>query len=239
MAHEPHELRTRSAKLAELAITSRPLDAYRDMFLLTDDELLAGPILDCPAGASSFGAQLRALGGDAVGVDPAYATAPAVLLARAQADLERVVAWHRAYPANFNWAYLESPDALDGLMRRGLEAFAADFAVGDPHYVAAGLPDLPFEDGRFALTVSGFLLFVYPDALDFEDHLLGLAELARVTDGEVRVYPVHDTAGATYPALDDLRAGLRAGGVESELRSTGCSYVSSAEDRMLVCRRRR
>jgi hypothetical protein len=237
MAHEPHELRPRSAKLAELAITSRPLDAYRDMFLLTDDELTAGPILDCPAGASSFGAQLRTLGGEAVSVDPAYATAPADLLARARADLDRVVAWHRAYPANFNWAYLGSPDALDGLLRGGLEAFAADFAVDDARYVAAGLPDLPFDDGRFTLALSGFLLFAYPDALGFEDHRLCLAELARVTDGEVRVYPVHDTAGATYPALDDLRAALRADGVETELRPTGCSYVSSAEDRVLVCRR--
>lgn len=231
-------MRETGAKLAELAITSRPLRAYRDMFLLTDDELTAGPVLDCPAGASSFGAQLRVLGGEAVSVDPAYATPRDALLAMAQADLDRVVAWHRAEPANFNWDYLESPDSFDGLLQGGLVEFAADFALDDLRYVAAGLPVLPFEDARFALSVSGFFLFVYPDVLGFDDHRRCLAELARVTDGEVRVYPVHDTAGATYPALDDLRTALCANGVETELRSTGCSYVSSAEDRMLVCRRR-
>jgi len=34
--------------LGELAITSRPLHDYRNMFLLSDAELVAGPILDCP-----------------------------------------------------------------------------------------------------------------------------------------------------------------------------------------------
>jgi hypothetical protein len=246
MAHQPRmrdattragEPRARSAKLAELAITSRPLDAYRDMFLLTEDELVAGPILDCPGGASSFGAQLRALGGEAVSVDPAYRTPRTALLATARADLDRVVAWHRAYPDNFNWDYLGSADALEELLRRGLDEFAADFALDGTRYVDAGLPALPFDDARFALSVSGFFLFVYPDDFSFDDHRRCLTELARVTAGEVRVYPVHDTAGATYPALDDLRTALRDDGVETELRSTGCTYVSSAEDRMLVCRR--
>lgn len=226
------------AKLAELAITSRPLSAYRDMFLLTDDELTAGPILDCPGGASPFGAQLRALGGDVTSVDPAYATPADVLLAKSRADLDRVVAWHRANPGNFNWAYLGSPDALDELLRRALDDFAADYAVDGTRYVAAGLPALPFDDGRFALSLSAFLLFAYPDVLGFDDHRRCLVELARVTDGEVRVYPLHDTGGTTYAALDDLRDALRAADVETELRFTGCSYVSTGEDRMLVCRQR-
>src|SRR3712207_4925074 len=83
-----------------VAVTPRPLAAYRDMFLLSDDDLLAGPILDCPAGASPFGAQVRVLGGQVVSVDPAYAS-PDDLLARTLADVERVVAWQRSDPDGF------------------------------------------------------------------------------------------------------------------------------------------
>jgi hypothetical protein len=226
-------------QLGGLAVTSRPLEAYRDMFLLTDEELVAGPILDCPGGAASFGAELRALGGTAVSVDPGYAADRAELLARARADLDRVVAWHRARPDNFNWGYLVSPNAVDAFFRRGLEEFAADFALDGRRYVAASLPDLPFDDGHFRLAVSGFLLFVYPEVFDLDEHHRCLVELARVTDGEVRVFPVHDTSGTAFPALDELRAALADSGVESELRATGCSYVSSGEDRMFVCRRGR
>ena len=65
---------TRARLTGAVAVTPRPLAAYRDMFMLTDDDLRAGPILDCPAGASPFGAQVRALGGEVVSVDPAWKT---------------------------------------------------------------------------------------------------------------------------------------------------------------------
>lgn len=58
--------------IGDLVITPRPLSAYRDMFLLIDDDLTAGPILDCPGGASPFGAHVRARGGTVTSVDPAY-----------------------------------------------------------------------------------------------------------------------------------------------------------------------
>lgn len=226
-----------AAALGELAVTPRPLQAYRDMFLLTDDELATGPILDCPAGASPFGAQVRALGGDVVSVDPAYAIPRAELVARARFDADRVADWQRANPAVFDWSYLRSPDAMNRSWREAIEEFAADFAPDSARYAAATLPTLPYPDRHFALAVSGFLLFVYPELLDTGDHLAALLELSRVTRGEVRVYPLHDTVGAPYAALPGLRAALHERGVATELRSTGCSYAPQpGSDLMLACR---
>jgi hypothetical protein len=226
------------ATLGALAVTSRPLDAYRDMFLLDDDDLVAGPILDCPAGASPFGAQVRELGGEVVSVDPAYA-APDGIVATARLDLDRIVAWQRAHPDGFNWSYLGSPDRVRRWWGAAIGEFERDFAVDGERYVAASLPVLPFPDGRFALTVSGFLLFIYPELLDLDDHRDALLELVRVTHGEVRVYPLHDTVGTPYPHLRQLRSALRDRGVGTELRATGCSYSPGAGDDMLVCRRSR
>ena len=208
------------------------------MFLLTDDDLRAGPILDCPAGASPFGAQVRALGGEVVSVDPAYG-APEDLVARVAADVERVGAWQRAHPAGFNWAYLGSPEALGRTWTAALGEFAADFRPDGSRYVAAELPRLPFPDDRFALTLSGFLLFVYPDLFGRTELLAALMELARVTRGEVRVFPVQSSAGERYAELPALRAALDARGVDTEVRATGCAYATTpGSDRMLVCHRR-
>lgn len=227
----------RTALGGGVAVTPRPLPAYRDMFLLDDHELLAGPILDCPAGASPFAAQVRARGGEVVSVDPAYA-APVELVARARADVARIVAWQRTHPDGFDWTYLGSPDAMGELWAAAVAEFAADFAIDSTRYVAAALPRLPFRDNQFALTVSGFLLFVYPDLLDLDDHRDALLELARVTRGEVRVFPLHDTTGEPYTRLADLRRALRERGVATEIRATDCSYAPQpGSDRMLVCRR--
>jgi len=224
--------------LGALAVTPRPLAAYQDMFLLSGADLVAGPILDCPGGTSSFGARVRALGGVVTSVDPAYRLPRAELLARTRADTDRVVAWQRSNPAGFDWSYLGSPEAVGQLWHAAAEEFAADFALDGRRYVDAALPALPFPDGRFALTLSGFLLFTYPDLLDFDDHVAALLELCRVTRGEVRVYPVHDTAGRTYPRLRDLRAVLEQRGVSTQLTATGCAYSPRpGSDRMLVLAR--
>lgn len=228
----------RARLTGEVAVTPRPLAAYRDMFLLTDDDLRAGPILDCPGGASPFGALVRALGGEAVGVDPVYGQTDG-LVDRVAADIARVTEWQRAHPAGFNWSYLGSPEELARTWTSALEVFAADFTPDGSRYVAAALPHLPFPDGRFALTLSGFLLFVYPELFGHDELVAALRELARVTRGEVRVYPLTSTAGEPYAELPALRMALAAHGVDTEIRDTGCSYATTPDsDRMLVCRRR-
>jgi SAM-dependent methyltransferase len=229
---------TRARLTGGVAVTPRPLAAYRDMFLLTDDELRAGPILDCPAGASPFGALVRALGGQAVSVDPAYGEAEA-LVDRVAVDIVRIADWQRANPAGFNWSYLGSPEGLARTWTSALEVFAADFAPDGSRYVAAALPHLPFPDDHFALALSGFLLFVYPELFGEDELVAALRELARVTRGEVRVYPLTTSAGEPYAELPAVRARLAAHGVDTEIRSTGCTYATTPDsDRMLVCRRR-
>jgi hypothetical protein len=228
----------RSTAIGAIAVTARPLAAYRDMFLLNDDDLAAGPILDCPSGASPFGAQVRALGGHVVSVDPAY-SAPDALVERARADLDRIRAWQRADPSGFDWSYLGSPDGVHRAWSDAIDEFAADFALDGERYLAAALPSLPFPERRFSTAVSGFLLFSYPEVLDLDDHRHALLELVRVTRGDVRVFPLHDTAGTLYPYLDRLRAELSDHGVATTLSASRCSYSPyPGSDRLLICRRR-
>jgi hypothetical protein len=232
----------RARALGTLAVTPRDLAAYRDVFLLTDADLASGRVLDCPAGASPFGAEVRALGGDAVSVDPAYADA-AGLRERARADAAKVADWHSTHADQFDWTYLGSPEAVHSAWQTGIEVFWADFCAADrvpdgTRYVAAGFPDLPFADRSFSLALSGFLLFVHPELLGYDDTRDALLELVRVTDGEVRVYPLHDTTGRPSPWLADLCAELAGRGIATEVRSTSAAWSSQPDsDRMLACRR--
>lgn len=228
---------TASTRLpGEIAITSRPLSTYREMFLLTDDELATGPILDCPAGASPFGAQVRARGGAVVSVDPAYTVPFPEISARFGRDLNRQAAWWAARPENFDWSYCGSPAALVRIFEVSFDLFAADFAADDERYVAAALPRLPFPDGHFALALSGFLLFTYSGQVGFDDHVAYLLELVRVTRGEVRVCPLVDSGNGSFPRLAELRAVLAEHGVRTEIRAAASSHHLGG-DRILACQR--
>ena len=66
----------RTGFTGRVLVSSRSFDEYCENFALSSADLLVGPVLDCPGGASDFGATLRALGGTAVSIDPQYALTP-------------------------------------------------------------------------------------------------------------------------------------------------------------------
>src|SRR5436309_1654471 len=96
-------------RIGEMLVSSRSLGEYRAMFSLTDAEL-TGKILDCPGGAASFTAEVRALGGRAVAVDPAYTRPVGDLVERTRTDLRRGYRYHQQNPDEYVWTYFADPE---------------------------------------------------------------------------------------------------------------------------------
>ncbi|SOB82684.1 hypothetical protein [Streptomyces sp. 1331.2] len=205
----------------EVLVTSRPLDEYCALFGLTRARFaaLSGPLLDCPGGAAGLAAEARELGCRVIAVDPAYALPPPVVAARARAARAAMAAAMAARPHLYP---APRPHRVDRYLRswdRAHRLFAADSAAHPQRYVAAELPRLPFADGTFALTLSGHLVFAYPELFGPERQLAALAELVRVTspDGEVRVQPLCDGYGRRCGHLDPLRYALGERRITSEV----------------------
>jgi hypothetical protein len=171
-----------------------------------------------------------------VSVDPAYRQGRTELLAASRRDIARATAWVTANPHLANWDHLGTPDAMRRGYERGLALFAADYRLDGERYVAAALPHLPFPDRHFRLALSSHLLFVYPDSLDVDAHFTAIMELARVTEGEVRIYPLIDTRTRPYPDFAALRERLEGDGVQTRLRAAACAWQPGG-DQMLVCLR--
>lgn len=220
--------------IGDIIVSSRPYEEYRDMFGLTDAELLAGPVLDCPGGAGGFAAGLRARGGEVVSADPAYEGDPQELVRRSRAGLEHGLSYLERNRDSYVWTYFSSAEDLTARRLAALDVFSRDYRGADERYVAAALPRLPFADRAFRLALSGYLLFAYPDHLDRAAHEAALRELLRVAD-EVRVYPLIDTAYVRYPGIDDLRRTLADDGVQSEVRRVDYAFQAGA-DEVLVLR---
>lgn len=122
---------------AAIAVTARSLDDYRGMFDLDDDAFTNCSFVDCASGASAFGAELRARGGQAWSVDPLYATGLQGVRQRALYNLANCEQWLLANADVINWQHVRSPGAYRHAGLNSLEAFGVDF-VAHPTWPGSG-----------------------------------------------------------------------------------------------------
>ncbi len=223
-----------AAARSGIAVTARTLQDYVQMLMVSDEDISNGPILDCPGGASSFAAQVRLRGGRVLSADPIYYQPGAAILSRVHASLDNAPAWFSEHHACVDWNYLGSVPAYVRASAAAADLFASEYNSESENYVAAALPELPFNDDSFQLALCSHLLFSHSETLTFDEHVAGIQELCRVTHGEVRVFPVVNVKGATFPRLNDLRAILGHRGITTELRTITSSWLLAGKH-MLVC----
>ncbi len=212
---------TRAPAVAmELPVVSffgRTLEEYTRFFALDPVALRGRVVLDVAAGPASFTAEAHRRGIDAVSVDPLYDRPSAALAAQIREDYARMFLQMRAKPRLFRLKTFASFDEAEADRRAAASRFLADYEGNLRHgrYVRAALPLLPFLDGAFDLVLCAHLLFLHAARFDFAWHVTACAELARVSNGEVRIHPVCGADGKPYAELDRLRSELGALGITS------------------------
>ena len=220
-----------------MLISSRSYDEYVAMFSLSEADM-AGTVLDCSAGAASFVTVARANGTSAYAVDPAYALSREALAVAVRDDLARGSAIAAQHPDSFDWDWFGSVEARERMRRRAGAQFVTALATSAGWLVAGELPRLPFRDGSFDLVLCSHLLFTWADVLGLEWHRAAVTELARVSRGEVRVFPtVMQGAGDAVPVWAELMTALEDQGLHAEERQVPYRFQVTG-DRMLVVSRR-
>jgi hypothetical protein len=235
-------------RLDHVVFFGRTEHDYEEMFALDLPALRGLRVLDCPSGPDAFVADAAAAGIDAVGCDPVYSGATDEIFTRARRDIDGCIAALRT--AN------EFPTVdLDAFRQAKLDAFArfaSDFAADGARerYRAASLPSLPFADRSFDLVLSANLLFSYSDPehggllpgspFDLAWHGTAIAEMLRVTRGEVRLYPTTtcDAQAKVHPFVEPLLATLGArGDVEASFGDSRYEQGLVGQNRFLRLRR--
>ncbi|WP_237100909.1 methyltransferase [Nonomuraea sp. MG754425] len=219
---------------ADMIMSSRSFLEYRAMFALEERDL-DGVVLDCAGGASGFVAEAGTRGVRAVAADPLYAHGAAVLSERLSAGLEQGDAMIDANAERFVWTWYGSAERRHELRRAARRAFAADIRRRPGSYLAAGLPRLPLAARSVDLVLCSHLLFTWADRLDQEWHRAAITELARVSRGEVRIFPlVRMGDGEPVPFLGALLADLRAAGLSCEVRQVPYEFQRGARHLLAV-----
>jgi len=225
---------TNKFEVEEFALIGRTFEEYRDMFDLDPTDVDGRAVLDCPAGAASFVAAARDRGASAVGIDPVYQRDPDDLARECRTDFRATAAQIREKPELFDWEYYGTVANRIGFLKDAHERFLRDFSANGDRYVPATLPDLPFADDAFSLTLSANLLFLYGDRLDYEFHLDALRELARVTSDEIRVFPLAGLDTDPYDRLDDVLDALRSEGHGVEIRGVPYEFQDGVSEMLVV-----
>lgn len=223
-----------SDSLGEFLISARSFTEYRAIFQLTDTDL-QGRILDCPGGAASFTAEASELGADVTAADPIYARPPEELRDLAVAETDRGSEWAIAHLDRYRWDWYGSPERHRQIRHTAAGRFARDIMDRPERYIEARLPSLPFPDNSFDLVLSSHLLFTYADRLDMDFHLAALLELARVTTGEARLYPLVDyTSTHQADLVAHLQHELHDKGIQATLRETEYEFHHGANTMLVL-----
>lgn len=225
---------------AGVAMTCRSYAEYAAMFdFMEDSPLLKGPVLDVAGGASSFTAELCAMGIEAVAADPRYALSPEEMYLQAAEEIKISTEKLRAGTGHFDWAYYGSLQHHEQLRRQSLERFHRHYSSSarEQAYIPASLPVLPMADDRFAIVVCSHFLFLYGEQVNIDFHEQALRELIRVCrpGGEVRVYPlVRLPYFHPYAALDELLGRLSNTGVDISLEPSRLPFIPGSGTQLVI-----
>jgi len=191
-------------ELERIVFIGRTFEEYLQMFKLKEADLVGRRILDCPAGACSFTAISNQLGSDVTAADIAYYYSADELEDKGVQDIEHAMSELVKVQGNFVWDYFKSIEDLTQARSRALNDNIRDQRQTPARYVPVILPNLPFNDEDFDLTLSAHFLFMYSDRLDYDFHLRTINELMRVTRGELRIFPLVDLSCKRYEHLNRL-----------------------------------
>jgi hypothetical protein len=180
----------------------RSYEEYISMFNLSPD-FLSKKVLGCGDGPAAFNSTGNALGGKIISIDPIFNLTKKEIKMRIDETFNEVIDQTKANMERFNWRIYGSVEGLGLIRMKSMLKFLADYDSGltEERYIAAELPNLPFEDKRFDLALSSHFLFLYSEHLDLDFHFKAIDEMLRVAK-EVRIFPVVDLNANRSKHLD-------------------------------------
>ena len=219
-------------KLDQVVPWGRSFEEYLLMFNLKKEDLNKRN-LGCSDGPASFNSVLTRQGGQIVSLDPLYGYSRGEIQDRINKTFDEVVAQVEQNKDEFIWSMITTPTELGQVRMAAMQDFLYDFEAGwsEGRYVAGQLPDLPFQDDQFDLTLCSHFLFLYSEQLSFEFHVKSIEELCRVAR-DVRLFPLLELGSETSRHLTNVLEWLDQKGYHYSIESVNYEFQKGG-DKML------
>ncbi|WP_150468150.1 hypothetical protein [Francisella sp. SYW-9] len=148
-------------KLNNIIPWGRSLEEYRQMFLLSQNDLKS-KILGCGDGPSSFNYEVTNIGGDVTSIDPIYQFSKKDIKQRIIETSKEVIKQLSINKDKYVWKSIASIDALYNIRTKSMDNFLSDYDRGksESRYIYNTLPDLSsFADKSFDIVLCSHFLF--------------------------------------------------------------------------------
>ena len=223
-------------ELQNIVPWGRTLAEYRVMFMLSDEEL-KGTILGCGDGPASFNAEVKALGGNVISIDPIYAFDKEQIAHRIDEVADEVMAQVRIKADDFVWESIPNPEVLYHMRMEAMHTFLDDYKLGKSQgrYIHEALPTLSFKSKQFDVALSSHFLLLYSTHLDEAFHIEAILEMLRVSK-EVRIFPIITLEGKRSPHLDGIMATLKTLGYLPTVEKVEYEFQKGGDEMLRVRR---
>lgn len=170
-----------------------PLDEYRKMFALTDEDLNLS-LLECGQGISAANAMLHQLNKSMISCNVLFNESD--IKSKIEKKFHLLTEEVAERLEQFDFSEFGNFNAWKATRQKGIAQFFADYDLGvkDARYRPLSNDHFSFDDFAFDIALSGYEVFYHHDEQSFEGHLHYLLELARVAK-EVCIFPIVDAEG--------------------------------------------
>jgi SAM-dependent methyltransferase len=220
--------------LDEVVPWGRSFDEYVHMFDLSEEDL-GLRILGCADGPASFNCGMRQRGYRVVSCDPIYQFTARQIETRIDETYDVVFKQTIQNREGFVWESIPSPEALGRVRMAAMRAFLSDYEGGkaEGRYLAASLPQLPFDGGQFDLALCSHFLFLYTEQRSCDFHQQAVQEMCRVAR-EVRVFPLLDLARNVSPYVEAVVQDARSAGLGAKVRRVPYEFQRGGSEMLRI-----
>jgi hypothetical protein len=222
-------------KYDEVVPWGRNYEEYCRMFDLSPVDLKKR-ILGCGDGPASFNSICNMNGGNVISLDPIYSLSKEQISERIRITFDNVISQTRKNLDKFRWDEIGSVEALGKIRMNAMNQFLETYEHGKENgkYVFGTLPQIPFPDDSFDISLSSHFLFLYSENLNYEFHYDSICEMLRISS-EVRIFPLLDVNARKSAYVDRIIRDLHQYNVE--LRKVKYEFQINGNELMIISKR--
>lgn len=221
-------------QLNDVVLIGRTMAEYLRIFAL-DESFKSERILDAASGICSFTAEANALSWNVTASDRVYQFDADTIEEKCRQDLAEVTEKLVPIKDRYVWDFFPNIPALRQQREKAYTRFLDDYRqYGHERYHIVTYPQSHFSDNQFTVTLVSHFLFLYEDQLDYEFHKATIQELLRITQKEVRLFPIVNLRNERCIHLTRMMADPDFDSVTFNIESVDYEFLRNANEVLII-----